>query len=111
MSSALDAAHAVGLVHRDVKPGNILITRKDGVEHAYLTDFGLAKRPDTASGLTATGLVVGTVDYIAPEQINGVRVDARSDIYALGCVLFQMLCGRVPYQRENTFATLLAHLN
>jgi serine/threonine protein kinase len=111
VASALDAAHAVALVHRDVKPANILIAPKDGEEHAYLTDFGLAKRPDTASGLTATGLVVGTADYIAPEQINGERVDARSDTYALGCVLFHMLTGKVPYKRENTFAVMLAHLH
>jgi serine/threonine-protein kinase len=111
VASALDAAHAVGLVHRDVKPGNILIAPKGGAEHAYLTDFGLAKRPDTASGLTGTGLVVGTVDYIAPEQISGDRVDARSDTYALGCVFYQMLTGKVPYRRANSFATMLAHLN
>jgi serine/threonine protein kinase len=110
-SSALDAAHRSGLVHRDVKPGNILITVRDGEEHAYLTDFGLAKRSETAAALTAKGIVVGTVDYMAPEQITGAHVDARTDIYALGCVFFQMLTGKVPYERENSLATLFAHVH
>ena len=110
-ASALDAAHRRGLVHRDVKPGNILITVKDGEEHAYLTDFGLAKKFDTASGMTAKGLMVGTVDYMAPEQITGSRTDARTDVYALGCVFFQMLTGKVPYERENSVATLFAHVH
>jgi serine/threonine protein kinase len=101
-ASALDAAHERGLVHRDVKPANILITVANGEEHSYLTDFGIAKRFDTVSGLTAQGAVVGTVDYMAPEQISGGRTDARTDIYALGCVFFQMLTGRVPYERENS---------
>jgi serine/threonine protein kinase len=110
-ASALDAAHRGGLVHRDVKPANILITVKDGQEHAYLTDFGLAKKFDGASALTAKGLMVGTVDYMAPEQITGARTDARTDIYALGCVFYQMLTGRVPYERENSVATLFAHVH
>ncbi len=110
-ASALDAAHARGLVHRDVKPANILITVKDGEEHAYLTDFGLAKKFDGASAMTAKGLMVGTVDYMAPEQITGMRTDARTDIYGLGCVFFQMLAGRVPYERENSVATLFAHVH
>src|SRR5436305_5290841 len=110
-SSALDAAHHSGLVHRDVKPANILITVKDGGEHAYLTDFGLAKKFDTASGLTVKGSVVGTVDYMAPEQITGSRTDARTDIYALGCVFYQMLSGNVPYERDNSVATLFAHVH
>ena len=110
-ASALDAAHRRGLVHRDVKPGNILITVTDGEEHAYLTDFGLAKKFDTASGMTAKGLMVGTVDYMAPEQITGSRTDARTDVYALGCVFFQMLTGKVPYERENSVATLFAHVH
>ena len=110
-ASALDAAHRRGLVHRDVKPGNIMITVKDGEEHAYLTDFGLAKKFDTASGLTIKGSIVGTVDYMAPEQITGSRTDARTDIYALGCVFYQMLTGKVPYERENSVATLYAHVH
>jgi Protein kinase domain len=110
-ASALDAAHSRGLVHRDVKPANIMITVRDGEEHAYLTDFGLAKKYDTVSGLTVKGSVVGTVDYMAPEQITGAHTDARTDIYALGCVFFQMLTGRVPYERENSVATLFAHVH
>ena len=110
-ASALDAAHRGGLVHRDVKPANILITVKEGQEHAYLTDFGLAKKFDGASALTAKGLMVGTVDYMAPEQITGSRTDARTDVYALGCVFYQMLTGKVPYERENSVATLFAHVH
>ncbi|HSO98391.1 MAG TPA: serine/threonine-protein kinase [Solirubrobacteraceae bacterium] len=111
VATALDAAHGRGLVHRDVKPANILITVRDGEEHAYLTDFGLAKKFDTVSGLTVKGAVVGTVDYMAPEQITGAHTDARTDIYALGCVLYQMLSGDVPYGRENSVATLFAHVH
>ncbi len=111
LASALDAAHRLGLVHRDVKPANVLITVRDGAEHAYLTDFGLAKKFDNASGLTAQGSVVGTVDYMAPEQITGSHTDARTDIYALGCVFYQMLSGKVPYERDNSVATLFAHVH
>jgi serine/threonine protein kinase len=111
VASALDAAHRKGLVHRDVKPGNILITVRDGEEHAYLTDFGLAKRSDTVGALTQLGAVVGTVDYMAPEQVTGGITDARTDIYALGCVFFQLLTGNVPYERENSVATLFAHVH
>jgi serine/threonine protein kinase/Cu/Zn superoxide dismutase len=110
-ASALDAAHARGLMHRDVKPANILITVHNGEEHAYLTDFGVAKRFDTVSGLTAKGAAVGTVDYMAPEQISGDHTDARADVYALGCVFFQMLVGKVPYERDNSVAKLFAHVN
>ena len=110
-AGALDAAHARGLVHRDVKPANILITVHDGEEHAYLTDFGVAKRFDTVAGLTAHGAVVGTVDYMAPEQITGGEIDARTDVYALGCVFFQMLSGKIPYERENSVAKLFAHVH
>jgi hypothetical protein len=111
ITSALDAAHARGLVHRDVKPANVLITVRDGEESAYLTDFGVAKRSDVASDLTATGVAVGTVDYMAPEQIRGGRTDARTDVYALGCVFFQMLTGTVPYDRANSIEKLFAHVH
>jgi non-specific serine/threonine protein kinase len=110
VAAALDAAHARGLVHRDVKPQNVLVERRDGGEHAYLCDFGLT-RAAGGSGLTATGGFLGTVDYAAPEQIRGEPVDGRSDVYALGCLLFQTLTGRVPYPREDELATLWAHLH
>jgi hypothetical protein len=111
LASALDAAHARGLVHRDVKPANVLVHVRDGEEHAYLADFGVAKRSETVAGLTAQGALVGTVDYMAPEQITSGRADARTDIYALGCVLFQMLTGHVPYDRENSVAKMFAHVH
>jgi serine/threonine protein kinase len=113
VGGALDAAHAGGLVHRDVKPGNILIASGSGPEsedHAYLTDFGLTKRSSSLSGLTATGHFLGTIDYVAPEQITGNPVDARTDVYALGCVLYESLTGVVPYQRDDDAALLWAHL-
>ena len=111
IASALDAAHSKGLVHRDIKPGNVLLTIRDGEERAYLTDFGLAKRSDTLAELTVTGSVVGTADYMSPEQVTGDPTDARSDIYSLGCVFFQMLTGEVPYEREKTLATMFAHVH
>jgi serine/threonine protein kinase len=110
-ASALDAAHGKGLVHRDVKPANMLVTVRDGLEHGYLTDFGIAKRSDNVGAMTSTGAVVGTVHYMAPEQVTGDPTDARTDIYALGCVFFQMLTGNVPYDRENSIATLFAHVH
>ena len=109
VGAALDAAHARGLVHRDVKPANVLLDARD---HAYLTDFGLTKRLHSSGGApTRAGGWVGTLGYVAPEQIRGGRVDARTDVYALGCVLYQALTGVPPYQRDSDEATLWAHLN
>src|SRR5918992_3274624 len=110
VAAALDAAHRRGLVHRDVKPANALIT-EDGDEHVYLTDFGLTKHAASVGGMTATGQFVGTVDYSAPEQIKGEPSDARTDVYALGCLLYQTLSGRVPYERDSEIAKIYAHLN
>jgi serine/threonine-protein kinase len=112
VAAALDAAHQIGLVHRDVKPGNILIeTRPGRPEHAYLSDFGLTKAASGATGLTVTGMFLGTPDFCAPEQITGRPLDGRADQYALACVAFSLLTGAVPYHREETIATLFAHLN
>ncbi len=107
IGAALDAAHARGLVHRDVKPGNILI---DTHGNAYLTDFGLIKRNEVSTGITQTGQFMGSVDYCAPEQIRGDAVDGRADVYSLGCVLFECLAGRPPFERDTPVATLYAHL-
>jgi serine/threonine-protein kinase len=111
VAQALDAAHSQGLVHRDVKPANILIATIAGREHVYLTDFGLTRHAESSSGLTitGTGAFLGTIDYVAPEQARGEHVDARSDVYALGCVLFHALTGVVPYPAANDLAKLFAH--
>lgn len=110
VASALDAAHRAGLVHRDVKPGNILLARDGDEEHAYLSDFGLTKQVSSDSGLTKTGTFLGTVDYVAPEQIRGNEVDGRTDQYSLGCVLFECLTGSVPFVKDQDVATLFAHV-
>jgi serine/threonine-protein kinase len=114
IASALDAAHRNGLIHRDVKPGNILVEpgpEPDSAPIAYLADLGLTKRVDSQSGVTGSGELLGTIDYIAPEQIGGLRVDGRADVYSLACVLFECLTGTVPYVRENQAAVLWAHLH
>jgi YVTN family beta-propeller protein len=112
VAGALDAAHARGLVHRDVKPANVLLAVEGGaVTHAYLADFGLTRRIGGARGLTVSGQVLGTIDYVAPEQVEGGRVDGRADQYALGCVLFECLTGAVPFRRDSELAVLWAHLH
>lgn len=108
VASALDAAHARGLVHRDVKPENILLEAGD---HAYLSDFGIAKDPAAVIALTRTGGFVGSVEYCAPEQIEGRSVDARADVYALACIAYECLAGTPPFHRPTEVAILHAHLN
>jgi len=110
IGDALDAAHALGLVHRDVKPANILVSGEPEHEHVYLTDFGLTKRLGSVGALTRTGSWVGTPDYVAPEQIQGHDVDCRADIYSLGCVLYEMLTGDVAYPKDTDVAKLWAHV-
>src|SRR5687767_6306998 len=105
VAGALDAAHRRALVHRDVKPANVLLD-EDG--HAYLTDFGSTKHLGGAS--TDTGQMVGTLDYLAPEQIRGEPVDGRTDCYALGCVLYECLAGKPPFRRDTEAETMWAHM-
>jgi serine/threonine protein kinase len=112
IASALDAAHEHGLVHRDVKPGNILVARgtdSDHPEHAYLTDFGLTKKSLSLTGFTSVGQFVGTLDYVAPEQISGRPVDGRCDVYGFACVVYECLAGRPPFRRDDDMALLWAH--
>jgi YVTN family beta-propeller protein len=105
VAGALDAAHKRALVHRDVKPANVLL---DEEGHAYMTDFGITKQVGGAS--TDTGRVVGTLDYLAPEQIRGEPVDGRTDCYALACVLYECLAGAPPFRRATEAETLWAHM-
>jgi YVTN family beta-propeller protein len=111
VAAALDAAHGRGLVHRDVKPANVLLEGARGRERAYLTDFGISKLVAAAGELTTTGRFMGTVDYVAPEQIAGDGVDGRADVYSLACVTFHALAGEPPFRRETQLATLFAHAN
>jgi serine/threonine-protein kinase len=107
IGSALDAAHARGLVHRDVKPANILVGADD---RAYLSDFGVVKEL-ASNGTTRTGTFVGTIEYCAPEQIEGRAVDGRADVYSLVCVLYECLTGTPPFHRPSEVAVLNAHLH
>lgn len=110
-AAGLDAIHAAGLIHRDVKPANILLGGEEGREHAYITDFGLAKQVATTTELSKAGQVVGTLEYMAPEQVDQNEVTAAADVYALGCVLYKMLTGVPPFQRDGHPAMMFAHLN
>ena len=111
VAAALDAAHAAGLVHRDVKPGNILVRSSSEREEAYVCDFGLARHVTSISSLTGDRGFVGTIDYVSPEQIEGAAVDARTDVYSLGCVLYECLAGMRPYDRDSELSVVFAHLN
>ncbi|MFI5262196.1 MAG: protein kinase [Candidatus Limnocylindrales bacterium] len=112
VASALDAAHGAGLIHRDVKPGNILVAPGSaaGTDHAYLSDFGLTKHAAYSGALTRSGQLMGSVGYVAPEQIENRPIDARVDVYSLGCVLYECLAGTQPYPRDTEMATLYAHV-
>ena len=107
VAEALDYAHAHGLVHRDVKPGNILLANDGPV---YLSDFGLTRRVDEGASLTEAGELVGSIDYAAPEQIDGRSVDGRADVYSLACVTYECLTGSIPFPRDSPMAKLFAHL-
>jgi serine/threonine protein kinase len=108
VGAALDAAHARGLVHRDIKPANVLLGRGD---HVYLTDFGLARRSEEPGGLTRKGSIVARAEYVAPEQILEDRVDALSDVYALGCLLYEALTAQAPFADSPEGPAVLAHVS
>ena len=110
VAAALDAAHARGLVHRDVKPANILVMQETGGEHCYLSDFGLTRGPDPAGSQTQPAHLSGTVAYTSPEQITGDAVTERADIYSLGCVLYECLSGQPPFAGRRSMAVLVAHV-
>ncbi|WP_342801044.1 serine/threonine-protein kinase [Nocardia sp. No.11] len=108
----LDAVHRAGLVHRDVKPANILVAEESGhADRVLVTDFGIARRAEDTATLSAGGGLTATLSYVAPEQLSGDRVDLRADVYALGCSLFQLLVGTVPFVRQTPAAIMYAHLH
>ena len=111
LGSALDAAAAAGLVHRDVKPANVFVGVEAGRPHAWLGDFGLSKGTASQSGLTRTGFFVGTIDYAAPEQVQGEPLDARTDVYALGALLYTALTGELPFPLAREVDKVSAHIS
>ncbi len=110
VASALDAAHARGLVHRDVKPSNVLIDSQQEREHCYLADFGITTTSSDLAPVDVSQRLLGTLAYVAPEQVRGDPVDARADVYSLGCLLFECLTGEVPFVRDSDIAVVFAHL-
>ncbi|UGT63537.1 serine/threonine-protein kinase [Nocardia asteroides] len=109
-AAGLDSAHRRGLLHRDVKPANLLVADDDGADHVFVTDFGIARSRTDDTALTGAGALIATLGYVAPEQIRGDPLDHRADIYALGATLFQMLTGALPFTRSTPAAVLGAHL-
>ncbi len=110
-AAGLDAVHAAGLVHRDVKPANILIDERRSDPHALVTDFGVARSAAATTSMTETGQFVGTLDYVAPEQLQGHPVDARTDVYALGCLLYETVTGTVPFPGTEGPAKMFGHVH
>jgi len=108
LSAALDLAHRKGFVHRDIKPANILF-RADGTP--VLTDFGIARVIDNGRSMTVAGMLVGTPSYMSPEQVKGLELDGRSDLYSIGIVFFEMLTGDVPFNADSTLSTALKHVS
>jgi hypothetical protein len=111
VGAGLEAAHRAGVVHRDVKPANVLIAGDDGTGHVYLSDFGLTREVTADTRITESGEWLGTVNFMAPEQFEGAPVDSRTDVYALGCLLYAALSGQAPFAGRTVAATMLAHLD